>query len=45
MEIREKGTVPLEIEGKVEEFSEVHSVVEVKDEVGSIKVQMLDAQE
>ena len=43
--VREMGMVPLEIEGKVEEISEVHSVVEVQDEVGLIKVQMSDAQE
>ena len=42
--VREMGMVLLEIEGKAEEILEVHSVVEVEDEVGSIKVQMLDAQ-
>ena len=43
--VREMGMVLLEIEGKAKEILEVHSVVEVEDEVGSIKVQMLDAQE
>ena len=43
--VREMGMVLLEIEGKAEEILEVHSVVEVEDEVGSIKVQMSDAQE
>ena len=38
MMVREMGTVPLEIEGKVEEISEVHSMVQVEDEVGLIKV-------
>ena len=43
--VREMGMVLLEIEGKAEEILEVHSVVKVEDEVGSIKAQMLDAQE
>ena len=44
--VREMGMVPLEIEDKVEEISEVHSMVEVEDGVGSIiKVQMLDDEE
>ena len=43
--VREMELAPLEIEGKVEEISEVHSMVEVEDEVDSIKVQMLDIQE
>ena len=42
--VREMGMVLLEIKGKTEEILEVHSVVEVEDEVGSIKVQMLDTQ-
>ena len=33
--VREMGIVPLEVEGKVEEISEVHSMVEVEDVVGS----------
>ena len=37
--------VLFEIEGKDEEILEVHSVVEVEDEVGSIKAQMSDVQE
>ena len=37
--------VPLEIEGKAEEISEVHSMVKVEDEVGLKKARMLDAQE
>ena len=41
--VREMGMVLLEIEDKAEEILEVHSMVE--DEVGLIKVQMLDAQE
>ena len=40
----EMGMVLSEIEGKAEEILEVHSIVEVEDVVGSIKVQMLDAQ-
>ena len=43
--VREMGIVLLEIGGKVEEILEVHSIVEVEDEVGLIKVQMQDAQE
>ena len=43
--VREMGMVLLEIEGKAKETLEVHSIVEVEDEVGSIKVQMSDAQE
>ena len=43
--VREMRMVLLEIEDKPKETLEVHSVVEVKDEVGLIKVQMLDAQE
>ena len=43
--VREMGMVLLEIEGKVEEISEVHSMVEVEDKVCSIKVQMSDTQE
>ena len=43
--VRKMGMVPLEIEGKAGEILEVHSVVKVEDEVGLIKVQMLDAQE
>ena len=43
--VREMGMVLLEIEGKAEEISEVHSMVKVEDEVGLIKVQMLDVQE
>ena len=43
--VREMGMVLLEIEGKVEEILEVHPMVEVEDEVGSTKVQMLDTQE
>ena len=43
--VREMGMAPLETEGKVGEISEVHSMVEVEDEVDSIKVQMLDIQE
>ena len=37
--------VLLEIKDKAEEILEVHSMVEVENEVGSIKVQMLDTQE
>ena len=40
--VREMGMVLLEIEGKAKETLEVHSIVEVEDEVGSIKAQMLD---
>ena len=43
--VREMGMVLSEIESKAEEILEVHSVVEVEDEVGLIKVQMLDTQE
>ena len=43
--VREKGVVPLEIEGKAKEILEVHSMVKVEDKVGLIKAQMLDAQE
>ena len=43
--VREMGMVLLEIEGKAEGILEVHSMVEVEDEVGSIKAQMSDAQE
>ena len=43
--VREMRMVLLEIEGKAKEILEVHSVVEVEDEVGLIKAQMLDAQE
>ena len=43
--VREMGMVLFKIEGKVEEILEVHSIIEVEDEVGSIKVQMSDAQE
>ena len=43
--VREMGVVPLEIEGKVEEILEVHSMVKVEDEVDSIKAQILDAKE
>ena len=35
--VREMGIAPLEIEGKVEKISEMHSMVEVEDEVGLIK--------
>ena len=42
--VREMGMVLLEIEGKAEEILEVHSMVKVEDEVGLIKIQMLDAQ-
>ena len=42
---REMGMVLLEIEDKVKEILEVHSMVEVEDEVGLTKVQMLDTQE
>ena len=40
--VRAMGIVLLEIEGKAEEILEVHSMVEVEDEVGSTKVQMSD---
>ena len=43
--VREMRMVLLEIEGKAEEILEVHSIVEVEDEVGSTKVQILDTQE
>ena len=43
--VRQMGIVPIEIEDKVEEISEVPSMVEVEDEVGSIKVQMSDTLE
>ena len=43
--VREMGTVLLEIEDKAEEILDVHSMLEVEDETGSIKVQMFDAQE
>ena len=43
--VREMGMVLLEIEGKAKEILEVHSVVEVEDEVGLIKVQVSDTQE
>ena len=43
--VREMGMVLLRIEDKVEEISEIHSMVEVEDKVGLIKVQMSDAQE
>ena len=36
--VREVGMVLLEIEGKAKEILEVHSVVEVEDEVSLIKV-------
>ena len=42
--VREMGMVLLEIEGKAEEIL-VHSIIEVEDEVSSIKVQMSDTQE
>ena len=38
------GMELLKIEDKTKETLEVHSMVEVEDEVGSIKVQMLDTQ-
>ena len=40
--VRKIGMVLLEIEDK--EILEMHSIVEVEDKVGLIKVQMLDAQ-
>ena len=43
--VREMEMVLLEIESKAKEILEVHSIVEVEDEVGLIKVQMSDAQE
>ena len=43
--VREMGMVLLEIEDKAKDILEVHSVVEVEDEVGSTKVLMLDTQE
>ena len=45
--VKEMGMELLEIEDKAKEILEVHSMVEVEveDKVGSIKVQMLDAQE
>ena len=43
--VREMGMIILEIKGKVEEILEVHSMLEVDDEVGLTKVKMSDAQE
>ena len=43
--VREMRMVLLEIEDKAKEILEVHSMVEVEDEVGSTKVQMSDTQE
>ena len=42
---KEMGMVLLEIEGKANEILEVHSMVNIEDEVDLTKVQMLDAQE
>ena len=43
--VREMGMVLLEIEDKAKEILDVHSMVEVEDEVGLTKVQMLDTKE
>ena len=40
--VGEMGMVLLEIEDKAREILEVHSMVEVEDKVGLIKVQILD---
>ena len=43
--VREMGMVLLEIKDKAKEIFEAHSIVEVEDEVGLIKIKMLDTQE
>ena len=43
--VREMGMVPLEMDCEAEEILEVHSIVEVEEKVGLIKVQMSDVQE
>ena len=43
--VREMGMVPLEIDNKDKKILEVHSMAKIEDEVGLIKVCMLDNQE